>query len=207
MHYGIRDVKGDQFRRVQLKDTVRYGLLGKAGVLMVTSYPNRTSPVLRGAWILENISGTPPTPPPPNVESLKETAAGVKPLTLREQMAKHSQVKSCHSCHGIMDPLGLALENFDGTGKFRDRDRLAETVIDASGDLPDGTKVNGPDDLRKAIASRPDQFVQTLTQKLMIYGIGRSIEFEDMPTVRGDRARLRQGRLQVRHARHQHRQE
>jgi hypothetical protein len=184
VHYGIRDVKGDQFRRVQLKDTVRHGLLGKGGVLMVTSYPNRTSPVLRGAWILENISGTPPTPPPPNVEALKEQPVGAKPLTLREQMAQHSQVKSCHSCHGIMDPLGLALEKFDGTGKFRERDRLAETVIDASGDLPDGTRVNGPDDLRKALASRPDQFVQTLTQKLMIYGIGRGIEYHDMPTVR-----------------------
>jgi hypothetical protein len=99
-------------------------------------------------------------------------------------MAQHSHVKSCHSCHGIMDPLGLALEKFDGTGRFRERDRLAETVIDASGDLPDGTKVNGPDDLRNALAARPDQFVQTLTQKLMIYGIGRGIEYHDMPTVR-----------------------
>jgi mono/diheme cytochrome c family protein len=185
IHYGINDVKGDQFRRVELKDTVRYGLLGKAGVLMVTSYPNRTSPVLRGAWILENISGTPPTPPPPGVEALKDAPAGAKVLTLREQMARHSQVKSCHSCHGIMDPLGFALENFDGTGRFREKDRLAETVVDASGDLPDGSKVNGPDDLRRAIASRPDQFVQTLVQKLMIYGIGRSIEYHDMPTVRG----------------------
>jgi hypothetical protein len=184
VHYGIGNVKGDLFRRVPLAHTVRHGLLGKGGVLMVTSYPNRTSPVLRGAWILENISGTPPTPPPPNVEALKEQPVGAKPLTLREQMAQHSQVKSCHSCHGIMDPLGLALEKFDGTGKFRERDRLAETVIDASGDLPDGTRVDGPDDLRRALAARPDQFVQTLTQKLMIYGIGRGMEHHDMPTVR-----------------------
>ncbi|MET0291729.1 MAG: DUF1592 domain-containing protein [Steroidobacteraceae bacterium] len=184
VHYGMTDVKGGQFRRVELADSVRHGLLGKGGVLMVTSYPNRTSPVLRGAWILENVTGTPPTPPPPNVEALKDQAVGAKPLTLREQMAAHSQVKSCHSCHGIMDPLGLALENFDGTGKFRDKDRLAETVIDASGDLPDGQKVNGPDDLRRALAARPDQFVQTLTTKLMTYGIGRGIEYHDMPTVR-----------------------
>jgi hypothetical protein len=185
VHYGIRDVKGASFRRVQLPDPVRYGLLGKAGVLMVSSYPNRTAPVLRGAWILDNVTGTPPTPPPPNVESLKETPPGGKVLSMREQMAAHAKTKSCFSCHGIMDPMGLSLENFDGVGRWRDKDRQAETVIDASGVLPDGTKVNGPIDLRNALMKDPDQFVQTLTTKLMIYATGRPMEWSDMPVIRG----------------------
>jgi hypothetical protein len=185
VHYGIRDVKGDNFRKVQLPDPVRHGLLGKAGVLMVSSYPNRTAPVLRGAWILDNITGTPPTPPPPNVESLKETPPGGKVLSMREQMAAHAKQKSCFACHGIMDPIGLSLENFDGVGHWREKDRLAETVIDASGVLPDGTRVNGPVDLRNALMKNPDQFVQTLTTKLMIYATGRPMEWSDMPVIRG----------------------
>jgi hypothetical protein len=185
VHYGIRDVKGDNFRKVQLPDPVRYGLLGKAGVLMVSSYPNRTAPVLRGAWILDNVTGTPPTPPPPNVESLKETPPGGKVLSMREQMAVHAKQKSCFACHGIMDPIGLSLENFDGVGHWREKDRLAETVIDASGVLPDGTKVNGPVDLRNALMKNPDQFVQTLTTKMMIYATGRPMEWSDMPVIRG----------------------
>ena len=185
VHYGIRDVKGGNFRKVQLPDPVRYGLLGKAGVLMVSSYPNRTAPVLRGAWILDNVTGTPPTPPPPNVEALKETLPGARVLSMREQMAAHSTQKSCFACHGIMDPMGLSLENFDGVGRWRDKDRLAETVIDASGVLPDGTKVNGPVDLRNALMRNPDQFVQTLTTKLMIYATGRPMEWSDMPVIRG----------------------
>ena len=185
VHYGIRDVKGGNFRRVQLPDPVRYGLLGKAGVLMVSSYPNRTAPVLRGAWILDNVTGTPPTPPPPNVEALKETLPGARILSMREQMAAHSTQKSCFACHGIMDPMGLSLENFDGVGRWREKDRLAETVIDASGVLPDGTKVNGPIDLRNALMRNPDQFVQTLTTKLMIYATGRPMEWSDMPVIRG----------------------
>jgi hypothetical protein len=185
VHYGINDVKGDRFRRVELKDSRRWGLLGKGGVLMVSSYPNRTAPVLRGAWILENITGTPPTPPPPNVEALQENEAGKQASTIRELMAAHSTNKSCHGCHGVLDPLGFALENFDGVGRWRDVDRLANgSPIDASGVLPDGTKINGPDDLRSALMARPDQFVQTLTQKLMIYGMGRTVEYHDMPTVR-----------------------
>jgi hypothetical protein len=185
VHYGIRDVKGDNFRKVRLADPVRHGLLGKAGVLMVSSYPNRTAPVLRGAWILDNITGTPPTPPPPNVESLKETPPGGKVLSMREQMAAHAKQKSCFACHGIMDPIGLSLENFDGVGHWREKDRLAETVIDASGVLPDGTRVNGPVDLRNALMKNPDQFVQTLTTKLMIYATGRPMEWSDMPVIRG----------------------
>jgi mono/diheme cytochrome c family protein len=184
VHYGVRDVKGSHFRRVKLTDQTRFGLLGKAGVLMVSSYPNRTAPVLRGAWILDTITGTPPTPPPPGVEALKEAAVGSKVLSMREQMAAHSTQKSCFSCHGVMDPMGLALENFDGVGRWREKDRLAGTRIDASGELPDGTKVKGPVDLRKALMRNPDQFVQTLVTKLMTYATGRPMEWHDMPTIR-----------------------
>ncbi len=185
VHYGIRDVKGSNFRRVQLADPARYGLLGKAGVLMVSSYPNRTAPVLRGAWILDNITGTPPTPPPPNVESLKDAPVGARVLSMREQMAVHRTNKTCFACHGVLDPLGLSLENFDGVGRWREKDRQAETRIDASGVLPDGHKVNGPVDLRNALLKNPDQFVQTLTTKLMIYATSRPMEWQDMPTIRG----------------------
>ena len=185
LHYGIKDVKGDLYRRVSLPDSARYGLLGKGAVLMVTSYPNRTGPVLRGAWILENLLGAAPTPPPPNVEALKEPVAGAKVLTVRELMAQHSSKKSCHACHGVMDPLGFALESFDGVGRWRERDRLAGTAIDTSATMPDGTPVNGPDQLRKALVAQSDQFVQTLTQKLLTYGTGRTMEWNDMPTIRG----------------------
>jgi hypothetical protein len=153
-------------------------------VLMVSSYPNRTAPVLRGAWILDNITGTPPTPPPPGVEALKDPTVGAKVLSMREQMAVHRTNKSCFSCHGVLDPLGLALENFDGVGRWREKDRIAETRIDASGELPDGARVNGPVDLRNALMKNPDQFVQTLVTKLMIYGTGRPMEWQDMPTIR-----------------------
>jgi cytochrome c5 len=183
--YGITDVKGPQFRRVALKDSARWGLLGKGAILMGTSYPNRTAPVLRGQWILASISGTPPTAPPPAVPSLKENKTGEKALTLREMMARHRDRPSCFACHGVLDPLGLALENFDAVGVWRDRDRMAGTLIDASGVLPDGTKIGGVDDLRKALAADPNQFVQTITIKLLTYGLGRAIDYQDMPTVRG----------------------
>jgi len=184
VHYGIHDVKGSNFRRVQLTDPNRFGLLGKGAVLMVSSYPNRTAPVLRGAWILDNITGTPPTPPPPNVDALKDPQPGAKVLSMREQMAAHRKNKSCFACHGVLDPLGLALENFDGVGQWREKDRIAETRIDASGELPDGTRVAGPVDLRNALMKNPDQFVQTLVTKLMIYGVGRPMDWQDMPTIR-----------------------
>jgi len=184
MLYGITTVKGDQFRRVTLADSARWGLLGKGAMLMGTSYPNRTAPVLRGQWILERITGTPPAAPPPAVPSLKENKTGEKAFTVREMMAKHRDRPSCFACHGILDPLGLALENFDAVGRWRDKDRMAGTVIDASGVLPDGTKISGVDDLRKALASDPFQFVQTMTIKLMTYGLGRGIDYQDMPTVR-----------------------
>lgn len=185
LHYGIGSVKGDRFRRVKLEDSHRWGLLGKAAILMTSSYPNRTAPVLRGAWILENLMGTPPSAPPPEVEALKENAAGSKEQhTVRELMAMHSQDPGCHSCHGVLDPLGFALENFDGVGAWRTVDRIAGTPIDPSGELPDGTKVNGPDDLRQALVARAGQFVQTLTEKLMTYALGRNVKYSDMPAVR-----------------------
>jgi hypothetical protein len=184
MLYGITTVKGDQFRRVTLTDSARWGLLGKGAILMGTSYPNRTAPVLRGEWILTSITGTPPAAPPPAVPSLKENKTGEKAYTLREMMARHRDRPSCFACHGILDPLGLALENFDAVGRWRDKDRMAGTVIDASGVLPDGTKITGVDDLRKALASNPQQFVQTMTIKLMTYGLGRAVDYPDMPTVR-----------------------
>ncbi|MEN9705507.1 MAG: hypothetical protein RLZZ393_1386 [Pseudomonadota bacterium] len=184
LHYGIRDVKGATLRRVPLADPNRHGLLGKAAVLMVTSYPNRTAPVLRGGWILDNILGTPPTPPPPNVEALKDPVAGGKVLSVRELMVAHSQQKSCHACHGVMDPLGFALESFDGVGRLRERDRMAGSPIDTRAELPDGTPIAGPTDLRKALLANAGQFVQTLTTKLMTYGTGRMVEWQDMPTVR-----------------------
>jgi hypothetical protein len=183
--YGITTVKGDQFRRVQLTDSARWGLLGKGAMLMGTSYPNRTAPVLRGQWILQRITGTPPAAPPPAVPSLKENKTGEKAVTVREMMARHRDRPSCFACHGVLDPLGLALENFDAVGRWRDKDRMAGTMIDASGVLPDGTKISGVDDLRKALARDPNQFVQTLTINLMTYALGRGVDYPDMPVVRG----------------------
>jgi hypothetical protein len=183
-HYNIPDVRGTLFRRVTLTDPNRFGLLGKGAVLTVTSYPNRTAPVLRGAWILENIMGTPPAAPPPNVEGFKENKEGEKPKTVREIMEQHRANPSCNACHGVMDPLGFALENFDAIGQWRSKDRWAGVVIDASGKLVDGTPVSNPTELRKALQRHPDQFVQTITEKLMMYGLGRSLEYYDMPAVR-----------------------
>src|SRR6478752_6704059 len=185
LHYGSNVVKGDRFRRVELKDSVRWGLLGKGAVLMAAAYPNRTSPVLRGSFILKHIQGVPPANPPPNVPTLDEKDIGTtKALTLREMMAKHRSSPTCASCHAVMDPLGFALENFDATGMWRDRDRYAGAVIDASGVLPDGTPIDGPDDLRKALLRRPEQFVQTFTEGLLVYATGRTLQYYDMPTVR-----------------------
>jgi mono/diheme cytochrome c family protein len=183
-HYGVDNVRGDQFRRVTLTDPNRFGLLGKGAVLMVTAYPNRTSPVLRGAYILENLLGTPPSPPPPNVEAFKENKEGEKPKTIREIMETHRANPTCNACHGVMDPLGFSLENFDTIASYRSMDRFTRTKIDTSGKLVDGTAVNDPSDLRKALMTRPDQFAQTFTEKLMTYALGRGIEAYDMPSVR-----------------------
>jgi hypothetical protein len=184
LHYGIPNIRGDRFRRIALPDSHRWGLLGKGSVLLGTSYGNRTAPVLRGAWILENITATPPAAPPPGVETLKENMQGKKAMTMRERMELHRSEPSCNSCHGILDPLGFALENFDAVGKWRTKDREALEPIDSRGELPDGTPLNGPEDLRKQLTASPQQFVQALTEKLMTYGIGRGIEYHDMPTVR-----------------------
>ena len=184
LHYGIPNVRGDQFRRVTLADQNRWGLLGKGGVLLSTSYANRTAPVIRGAWILENILGTPPAAPPPDVEAFPENKDGEKAKTIRAIMEQHRAKPTCNACHGVMDPLGFALENFDAIGEWRSQDRWAGIPIDASSQLVDGTMMSGPADLRKALVKRSPQFVQTLTEKLMTYAIGRSVEYYDMPTVR-----------------------
>ena len=185
LQYGINDVKGDHFRRVELKDSARWGLLGKGAILMAAAYPNRTSPVLRGKFILANIEGVPPANPPPGVPTLNDKDIGTtKALTVRQLMAQHRASPTCSACHSIMDPLGFALENFDATGMWRDKDRFAGTVIDSAGELPDGTKINGPDDLRNALLRRPEQFVQTFVENLLIYSMGRTEGYYDMPTVR-----------------------
>ncbi len=184
LHYGINDVRGKRFRRYELGDEVRWGLLGKGGVLMASSYPNRTSPVLRGQWLLENLIGTPPAAPPPDVEALVENVEGEKAAGVRERLEAHRSNSSCANCHGVIDPLGFALENFDAVGRWRTVERESRTPVDASGVLADGTAVNGPVALRQALLDRPDQFVQTLTEKLMTYGLGRTIEYSDMPTIR-----------------------
>ncbi len=183
-HYGVPNVRGAQFRPVRLTDPNRFGLLGKGAVLMATSYGNRTSPVLRGAWILENITGTPPTAPPPGVEAFKETEAGKKAETVRQRLEHHRANPSCNACHGVIDPLGFALENFDVVGAWRDRDRDAGSAIDASGRLSSGRDVRGPIELRNALLARPDQFVQALTEKLMVFALGRGLRYQDMPMVR-----------------------
>jgi hypothetical protein len=184
-HYGINHVRGDRFRRVELADSARWGLLGKGAVLLASSYPNRTSPVLRGAYVLENIIGVPPATPPANVETnLDAPSRGGNSVTVREKLAAHSTNPSCHACHGSIDPLGFALENFDVDGTWRTEDRLAAKPIDSLGTLPDGTRLEGPDGLRKALLERPERFAQLLTEKLMTYALGRPIEYYDMPAVR-----------------------
>jgi hypothetical protein len=180
-HYGIPNVYGPQFRRVTVADEARKGLLGKGAVLLVTSHADRTSPVVRGKWILDNLVGSPPPPPPPVVPPLDDSA-GATTLTMRQRMEKHRENPVCASCHKVMDPIGLALENFDAVGRWRDLD--GESAIDASGELYDGTKVNGAVDLRQALLRRPDVFVGTMAEKLLIYALGRSLEPYDMPVVR-----------------------
>ncbi|MEN9704773.1 MAG: hypothetical protein RLZZ393_652 [Pseudomonadota bacterium] len=184
LHYGVPNVRGDQFRRVQLTDSKRFGLLGKGAMLMSTSYGNRTAPVLRGNWILERVLGTPPAAPPPGVEALKENQPGQKAMTVRERLELHRQKPSCNACHGVMDPLGFALENFDAIGAWREKDRESLDAIDGSAALAGGHPVKGPDELRAWLAARPQQFAQTLTEKLMTFALGRVVEWQDMPQVR-----------------------
>jgi len=181
-HYGIPGIHGSRFRRVTLTDDRRFGLLGKGSVLAVTSHAERTSPVLRGKWVLDNILGAPVPPPPPDIPQLKEKAEGEKPKTMREQMAEHRTNPVCATCHKVMDPIGLSLENFDVVGAWRADDE--GNPIDATGQLGDGTKVDGVVTLRKALMAHPEVFVSALTEKLTIYALGRGLDARDMPAVR-----------------------
>jgi hypothetical protein len=188
-HYQIPNVYGSHFRRVTLTDEARFGLLGKGAVLMVTSHTDRTSPVVRGKWILDNLLGAPPPAPPANVPPLNENPQRVgKVLTMRERMEEHRANPVCANCHKLMDPIGLSLENFDAVGAWRNRDgdtvRTMGNPIDASGQLLDGTKVDGVVTLRKALVRQPELFVGTLTEKLFIFALGRGLGYYDMPSVR-----------------------
>jgi len=183
-HYGIPNVYGSHFRRVALPDGgLRRGLLGHGSILTLTSYANRTSPVLRGKWILENILASPPPPPPPNVPPLRDTDEKGKVLSMRERMAQHRASPVCASCHARMDPLGLALENFDAVGRWRTLNE-AGAPIDASGTLPDGTKFDGIAGLRGLLLRQPEEFVMTVAEKLLTYALGRRLEYYDAPAVR-----------------------
>jgi hypothetical protein len=181
-HYGIPDIYGTRFRRVAITKDARRGLLGQGSILALTSHAERTSPVVRGKWILENILGTPVPPPPPDVPPLKGNQEGQKPKTMREQMAEHRANPVCAGCHKAMDSIGFAMENFDAVGAWRTQD--AGNPIDASGELADSTKINGVVSLRNALLSRPELFAGTVTQKLLIYALGRGLDYRDMPTVR-----------------------
>jgi hypothetical protein len=181
-HYGIPGVAGSNFRRVTVTDNARKGLLGQGSILTVTSHADRTSPVVRGKWILENLMGSPPPPPPPEVPPLKEDSEGAKPTTMREKMEAHRANPVCASCHKIMDPIGLTLENFDAVGAWRSED--GGSPIDAKTELADGTRLDGVVSLREALLRRQDVFVGTVTEKLMIYALGRGLTYNDMPAVR-----------------------
>lgn len=180
-HYDIPGVYGSRYRKVTVDGNQRGGLLGHGGLMMVTSYPNRTSPVLRGKFVLENLLGGPPPEPPPNVPAL-ETSSDGKILTMREAMVMHRENPACRVCHAAMDPIGFSLENYDVVGKWRRE--FAGQPIDASGLLPDGNTFDGPDGLRGLLLERPDDLVGTITEKLMRFALGRSLEYYDMPEVR-----------------------
>jgi hypothetical protein len=185
-HYGLPGVYGSHFRRVTLADPARHGLLGKGAVLMVSSHTDRTSPVVRGKWVLDNLLGAPPPAPPANVPPLDENGqqAG-RVLTMRERMEAHRRNPVCANCHKLMDPIGLALENFDAVGAWRTREGgTTGTAIDASGVLLDGTAVNGVVELRRALVKNPEIFVGTVVEKLMTYALGRGLVGHDMPAVR-----------------------
>jgi hypothetical protein len=183
-HYGIPNVIGNQFRRVQIPDEHRRGILGQGSILLLTSVADRTSPVLRGKWVMEVLLGTPPPPPPPNVPALEETkaTAGAKVLSVRERMEEHRANPACNSCHKVIDPLGLALENYDATGAWRIKDN--GVVVDPRGELYDGTKMAGPADLRAALLKHSDAILLSFTESLLTYALGRQVEAADMPTVR-----------------------
>jgi hypothetical protein len=182
-HYGVKGIYGNEFRRVKLDDPNRYGLLGQASILAVTSYPNRTSPTIRGKWVLEQLLGSPPPPPPPNVPSLKDDATAQK-MTMRQRMEQHRANPTCAVCHRLMDPLGFALENYDGLGSWRDSAGPGSGPIDASGVLPDGTPFMGPAGLRDVLMKKQDMFVETFTERLLTYALGRGVEEYDHTALR-----------------------
>jgi len=184
-HYGITGIAGEDFERVVYPEEHRRGLLGQGSILTLTSHANRTSPVLRGKWVMEVLLGTPPPPPPPDVPGLEETGDAADDgrfLTVREQMEKHRANPSCNSCHRVIDPLGLALENYDVTGRWRIKD--AGNLVDVGGELYDGTPLTSVGDLRSALLSRPEPLVRTFTENLMAYALGRRVEHFDQPTIR-----------------------
>ncbi len=183
-HYGIPGVVGGQFRKVSQVPKERWGLLGKGAILLRTSYGDRTSPVLRGAWVLDKLLGTPPTPPPPDTATDLSQKAGETPKTVRARLEQHRNKASCRMCHGVIDPTGLALENFDAIGQWRTRDSEANAPIDASTVLPNGIPINGVVDLRAQLVANPATFAQTVTEKLMMYAVNRRLEYFDMPQVR-----------------------
>jgi len=183
-YYGINGVRGSAFRRVQLDNENRFGILGKGAMLLRTSYADRTSPVVRGAWVLERLMGTPPTPPPPGVETDLSIHEGQTVTTIRARLEKHRQNPSCQGCHGIIDPPGLALENFDNIGRWREVDAAARVAIDSTTELSSGIKINGPVELRRYLMSHEDQFPTTVTTRLMMYALNREVEYFDMPLVR-----------------------
>jgi hypothetical protein len=183
-HYGIPGVVGEAFQRVTYPDETRRGLLGQGSVLTLTSHADRTSPVLRGKWVMEVLMGTPPPPPPPGVPALEETAGNKdgRMLTTRERMEMHRASPTCRSCHRFMDPIGLALDNFDVVGKWRIREN--GMPLDTRGDFYDGTPVTGPAELRQVLLKRPIPLVRNFTKNMMAYALGRRVEYYDMPEVR-----------------------
>jgi hypothetical protein len=181
-HYGVQGVTGSHFRRVPVADEARRGLLGHGSMLLVTSHPNRTSPVKRGKWVLETLLGSPPPPPPANVPPLEESKGAGRPLTMKERMEEHRRNPACANCHRLMDPIGLALENFDGVGAWRTRESGAR--IDATTLLADGTPIDGVVELRNAVLRRPEVFVRTLVENLLTYALGRELAADDMTAVR-----------------------
>ena len=195
-HYGISGVTGAQFRKVSLgergaqarqgeaSNNARFGLLGKAAVQLRTSYGDRTSPVLRGAWVLDKLMGTPPTPPPPDTATDLSQKAGEQPKTVRARLEQHRDKASCRMCHGVIDPTGLALENFDAIGQWRTMDSEAKVPIDAGSVLPTGVAINGVVELRAQLVARPEVFARTVTERLVMYAVNRQLEYFDMPQVR-----------------------
>jgi hypothetical protein len=183
-HYEVPGVNGSRFRKVALPNLEqRGGLLAHGSLLSVTSYPGRTSPVLRGKWLLDNMLGTPPPPPPPNVPILPDAESGQAPKSIRDRLEQHRSNPACASCHTVIDPLGFALENFDVIGGWRTLDE-GGIEIDSDGSYPGGVEFKGFSDLREWMLDRPEQFVHTLTEKLMAYALGRKVEYFDQPTIR-----------------------